>query len=819
MNPPSTSEPQVPRSISTVAVQSLEWPRFLLKAEAEARTQTAKATIRLLAQVESWAQDVETARILQQETQEISLLLEREALWGPLQDLQDPQDLFESLNRGSVLEVAEFASLRGWLHAIDSWVQTPRESLHAERFSKALSMLSDPHEPLRVLERILTPEGELSEKASPRLAAIHTEIRGLKREIGIVLDQLVKTFSQKGVLQENFTDLRDGRFVIPVKISSQNEVEGIIYEASASRQTVFIEPKEVAQLNNRLRQRQNDLIQEIFIILEATSKAIAPFSGEIESSVAIISHWDAVQAKAQLGRHYSGKMIQVSEGSGFELHQTAHPLLWWSLPVESITRNEIEFGDPTRTLLLTGPNTGGKTVLLKTLGIAGVCARTGFQFPGTDIPTVPFFDSFFVDVGDAQSIENHLSSFSGHILRFKEILENVTSKSLVLIDELNTATDPGEGGALGRAFLETVMARGAVIVATTHDPQLKALSMQDSRILNASMAFDESSRSPTYRMLTGIPGRSRALETAERLGLPPEVLVLARKYLSAEHIEFEGLLARLESDTHEIARSRKEAVHAREEAERLRKEWTARTESSVNEMLDRTRQKLRRILEQAQDEVRTSVRKLDDIKNRREVDQTRSTLNQTLTRSADQIESALQEEAPELASSLHIIQVEKKVQQAPLLSIGARVRIPKWKSLGEILEISGNKVRVQMGSMQMSLSVSDIEALPAGDQKAQARHSRGTRVIDQDRPATPEAKIDLRGIRFEEAMSALSHYLDQAYRSGGMAEVTIVHGLGSGAIREGARGILKELPYIKDFRDGGAGMGGSGATIVEFDRD
>lgn len=798
---------------------ALEWNRFLGLSQAEARTECGKILLHSLADPNSWAKDVSSARLLQQDTQEASQILDRDALWGPLTDLRDPFSTLERLERGSVLEILDLALLRGWIYAIDSWVQTPREEIRNERFKKALLSLSDPRRPLQILDRLLTPEGDLSEKASPKLSSLHTEIRALKREVGITLDQLLKTFSQKGILQENFTDVRDGRFVLPIKISSQGDVDGIIYEASASRQTVFVEPKEVAPLNNRLKQRQNELIQEVFEVLQEASKNLQPFALEISSAVNVLSYWDSIQARARLGRHYAGKPIQVAEERIFQLHETAHPLLWWSLQPQQIVRNEIDFGDPIKTLLLTGPNTGGKTVLLKTLGLAGICARTGFPFPATDRPIVPFFDSFFADLGDPQSIEQHLSSFSGHVLRFKKILEQVTDRSLVLIDELNSATDPEEGSALGRSVLETIMTRGALIVTTTHDPYLKASAVSDKRILNASMQFDESSRSPTYRMVLGVPGRSRALETAERLGLSKEVLDLARNYLTREHIEFEKVLSKLESDTQIAAQARKEAVTLRDQAESLRKEWFQKTESNVGDLLDRTRQKLRRILEQAQDEVRATVRKLDEMRSRRELDHTRSQLNQTLSTASSQLESALKEEAPEIADNLNQESARSKEETPrPRIEAGISVRIPKWKNTGVVLELQseGSKVKVAMGTLQMVLPIGDVEVIPPSPGNKNPSH---TQVGGTSSEYTPPSQLDLRGVRLDEAMSQLEHYLDQAFRSGGLAQVTIVHGLGTGALREGARKILKNLPYVKEYRDGGAGHGGTGATIVEFDRD
>ncbi len=801
-------------------IQAVEWGRFLDLAQKEAFTEPSKKTVRELIDPQNWAEDIHSAQGRQAEAQEMIPILDRDALWGPLFELPSPEDILERLERGAVLEITELGILRKWLYAVDSWSQIPREDLKGEKFKKALMALPDPFNTLKILDRVLTPEGELSEKASPRLGSIFSEIRHLKKEISQTLDHLVKTFSQKGILQENFSDVRDGRYVIPVKISSQNEVDGIIYEASASRQTVFVEPKEVSPLNNRLRQRQNDLLQEIYEILAETAQQLAPFTSEIRTSVAILSHWDTVQARARLGRHYSGKQILVTDERRFRLNQTAHPLLWWSLPTSSIIRNQLDFGSPTQTLLITGPNTGGKTVLLKTLGLAALCARTGFPFPGTDQPEVPYFDSFFADLGDAQSIEQHISSFSGHVLKFKSILENTTGRSLVLMDELNSATDPQEGAALGRALLETIMKKEAMVVSTTHDPHLKALALSDPRIMNASMAFDELSRMPTYQMVLGVPGRSRALETAERLGIPTAVIDLARSYLSEEHNQFEKMLAQLESDLQVTTQARKQAVAAQLEAEQLKKEWTARTETSVSEMLDRTRQKLRRILENAQDEVRSSVRALDEMKNRKSLDQSRTQLNEVLKQASSKIESALSEEAPDLAQSLTLrkpLPSSETRSEGPLLESGTRVRIPKWKNTGTVLEAAGNKVKVAMGTLQMNLSRNEVE--PILDSQA---HQKQVQVSFSQTSSTngggsTDSRLDLRGIRFDDAMTQLQQFLDLVYRSGSFQEVTIVHGLGTGALREGAHKLLTRLPYVRSFRDGGAGQGGTGATIVELE--
>jgi DNA mismatch repair protein MutS2 len=801
---------------------SLDWEKLLEYATEQARTEPGFERLEALFDAENWASNPASAQMLQAETQEAIGLLDRDALWGPLVDLASPFEILESLSKGSVLAPGQLGHLRRWLTAIDAWVGTNKDSIPGELFRKALTAMAfliDPREPLKTLDRILSADGtELSENASSKFAAIHQEIRELKRQITSQMDRIVQKYAAAGSLQDNVSDVHDGRYVIPVKVNEQTEVDGIIFGTSATRQTVFIEPAEISPLNNRLRTKQNELAQEAWEILDRVSRSLRPLSERIEGAVDLIAGWDATAAKARLARVYDGKTLLVGEGAQFILKRSANPLLWWSLPAENIARNDIEWGEPVRTLLLTGPNTGGKTVLLKTLGLAGICARTGFAFPGDEEQLIPFFDAFFVDVGDSQSIETHLSSFSGHIERFKNILNRVTSQSLVLLDELNSATDPTEGAALGRAFLETVMARGALIVGTTHDPQLKALALDDERILNASMAFDEKTKSPSYTLIFGIPGRSRALETAERLGMPAEVLTLARSYLTSEHNRFENMLARLERDAGELETARKEANRLRDEAERLKREWTERTEKNVSELLERTRGKLRHILDAAQDDVRAKVRKLEEARSRKEVDQTRGTLNEAFSDATVRIENALREEAPDLAEALAATKPEPAF--AKDFRIGETVRVPKFKNLAQVLDVNGTKIRIQMGALQMTVTPDDLErANDAETKAAQAAKPRkgAKRTTLIDRPDAPDERIDLRGKRFDDAMSELEAYLDVAYRSGARGMVTIVHGVGTGAIREGTRALLKRLPYIKDYRDGGAGGGGAGATIVEFE--
>ena len=435
------------------ALPSQEWTIFLEKASRLASSVPGHQKTLALSSPSEWAGTPEAANFRQSQTGEAAALLPKSDLWSALDGLDDPAGALERLARGAVLDLPEWQLLRRWLRASEAFRTMALPELPLPQVRAFLEALPAASQAVSKLDRLLTPEGELSEAASPRLQLLANELRSLRREISSRLESLSREYLQKGVLQGEYTDVRDGRYVLPVKISSQNEVPGLVYEASASRQTVFIEPREVTEVNNRLRQKHNDWMQEVHRILVETAREFMPLSGSWRAAVDLLAHWDAVHARAAIAMRYHGLALECG-GNEIDLPSTAHPLLWWSLPEEKIQRNSLHLAGSQRALLITGPNTGGKTVLLKTLGMAALFARTGFFFP-TDRPgRVPLFRNVFTDLGDTQSIESQLSSFSGHLVQFREILEKADTGSLVLLDELNSATDPEEGAALSRALLE-----------------------------------------------------------------------------------------------------------------------------------------------------------------------------------------------------------------------------------------------------------------------------------------------------------------------------------------------------------------------------
>lgn len=804
--------------------RALDWDKWIDLALAEACSEPGAQSLERLKDPRAWAGELRAAEQMQVETQDMALLLDRDALWGPLRGLVDPAAALEALQRGTTLEVQGLHELRTWLFVLDAWTQMPREELHSRYFKEALNTLFDPLDVLAIINRVITPRGELSDQASPKLRALIGEVRELKSRLDRLMDDLVKRYAEQGVLQQGFSDVRDGRYVLPVKISLQSKVEGLVYEASVSNQTVFVEPREAAVLNAKLSQTQRELNEEIYRILSETSKQIAPSAPAIEASVRVVAHWDGVQAKARLARHYGGKKLTLTADRKLKLQQTAHPLLWWTLPSpEQVIRNDLELADDQRVLFLTGPNTGGKTVLLKTLGLLAVCARSGFFFPGVGSLVVPFFRNVFVDVGDSQSIEESVSSFSGHVLKFKHILENLTEDSLVLVDELNTATDPEEGSALARAFVESVMSQGrgtgSILVATTHDPKLKSLALANPAIVNGSMHFDEKRYEPTYQLILGVPGRSRAIETAERLGLPRAVIELARAHLSKEHVDFEENIAKLERNLRETQHAYQEAERLRLEAEHLKLEWVEKTRVRTENILEELNRKLRDLMSSAKEEVRDSVRMLEARRTGAQVEATRTVIKKVMDETASGVDSVLRQLVPEVAEQLKQ-QQDKAAAAAPDdLPIGQRVRVAKWNGYGKIAAIKKGKIEVEMEKTQMRLTLSpfEVEAVAEETRPASRPSLRGFSLGSSlDVGHVPDS-IDLRGKRFDDAMTELESYLDRAFRSGRM-QVTIVHGLGTGAIREGTRKLLNELPYVSSFQDGGAGHGGTGATVVMFDQ-
>jgi len=685
--------------------QALEWSTWISLAQNEACTSWGKALLGRLQFSEHWASDLVAAENMQSQTQEVLPFLDEPVFKDSLLTLRDPQSSLERLRQEGVLEVSELSEIQRLIQVSLAWkAWYPRTSPETS-FSQDLKNIPDLTQASCILSKILTPEGGLSEKASPRLQVISSEINHLKKMITQTLDQCLKRLDQQGVLQSRFFDFRDGHFVLPIKIGHHRSVQGLLREVSVSQQTLFIEPQEVEVLNCKWHQKKSELFEETQIILKITSEKLRHFQKSLGVIRNTVGHWDAVCAKARLARVYQGKAIEVLQERSFELSQTAHPLLWFTTEENAIIRNDLVFQAPTQVLVLTGSNTGGKTVILKTLGFAALCARTGFFFPSEHTPKIPFFDQLFLDFGDAQSMTQHISSFSGHLLKFKKILENFQDESLILIDELNSATHPQEGFALSRALLETFLTKKTMMIVTTHDPQLKNLASEDSRILNASVHFDESTQEPTYRLLLGIPGKSRALEIAQKLGIPDQVLVLARKYLDKKHQEFENLLTQLTFQRQKYEEEKEKYLKLQEHFESWKVQWLQENQKIFQDILESTKKQAEVLLEETRRQARLQMQNLESLSTKKQIQTSQMKWGQNLNLSTnyENLQTNLEKK---LANHWDIVSPE----EPPLvLQKGDWVYVPRWKNAGTVLSIEGNEVKIALGSFQVTACIAEVQ--------------------------------------------------------------------------------------------------------------
>lgn len=795
----------------------LDWNAIVTELQSFAVSEMAKVKMMELLEEQNWAQSKEQATLLQKETKEVGQIIDKRPFWSCLSELDSPLEALESLERAQVLELEDIHLVYRWLLAIDTWVNIPKIDLPS-LVKKAIDQMIDPDLLIRELSPILGDHNELSEQASPVYRELKKKIIQLQTQIETELNYLIQKFTQKGLLQESFYDKREGRYVLPFKVSEQSSVSGRVVGSSMSRQTAYIEPVEIEKLSIELSLSQARLSEEIYRILKEKSLFLTEYASEIIHSIDLIVYWDQVAAKAKMAREFSGKEIEITDHD-FELNNVAHPLLWKTLEENQIIKNSIELKSPTQMMMITGPNTGGKTVLLKTIGIACVFARTGIAFPGSNRHQVPFIDTFFVDLGDPQSIEKSLSSFSGHILKMKKILSHAHQNSLILLDELNSATDPEEGACLSRAIIEALLEKNVFIVTTTHDPLLKNFSLEDKRILPVSMLFDEKEQLPTYQIKEGVPGRSRALETADRLGIPKEILKKAKSYLSETHVAFENKLSQLDQIFELADKEKKRAAHLREEAERLKNEWETRVEKTFTDVMDRSKRRVKQITEEVQDQVREILKQIQETRNKKTIDRGREKISNLLSQTDSLFTDAIKKEAPEESDILEKNRVPEL--EKPMIEVGVRVKVPKWKSHGTVVEMKGKKIKVRLetltgevhSGMAVQLMTDEVEVLSHAQQQLQNKKVE----TDIESGQLSSSQMDIRGIRFEQAMQMVEAFLDQSVRSSCL-QVKIIHGVGTGALREGTREILSRLPYVKDYRDATSGDGGAGVTVVEFSK-
>ena len=636
--------------------------------------------------------------------------------------------------------------------------------------------------------------GFIENFASEELARIRRKIHDSESQVRDVLQDLLKQKAQ--MLTEGIIASRNGRQVLPVKNTYRNKIAGVVHDISASGNTVYIEPREVVKLSEEIASLRADERYEMMRILQELSERVRPHAAEIANDGWIIGHLDLIRAKVRFIQETGAVVPQVSEDQEIQLLHVRHPL------VQNAVANDVHFGKDLTAIIITGPNTGGKTIMLKTLGLTQLMAQSGLPILADKGSRVGIFEEVFADIGDEQSIEQSLSTFSSHMTNIVDILGKVNQNSLLLLDELGAGTDPQEGAALAMSILEDLRLRQVKTMATTHYPELKAYGIETAYVQNASMEFDTASLRPTYRFMQGVPGRSNAFEIAKRLGLSDVIVGDASKQINQDN-DVNRIIEQLEEQTLE---SRKRLENIRQvEQENLK--MNRALKKLYNELNREKETELNKAREQAAEIVDLALSESDDIlKNLH-------SKSQLKPHEIIEAKAKLKKLAPEKVdlSKNKVLQKAKK-KRAP--KVGDDIIVLSYGQRGTLTnQLKDGRWEAQVGLLKMTLEEREFDLVQA-QQEAPVKKKQ-VNVVKRAVGKAPQARLDLRGKRYEEAMEALDAFIDQALLNN-MAQVDIIHGIGTGVIREGVTKYLQRNKQVKSFGYAPQNAGGSGATIVTF---
>lgn len=680
-------------------------------------------------------------------------------------------------------------------------------TMHEEHEVPLLFNLSDAlseQKPLEdAIKRCIDDSAEVLDSASPELASIRRELRGGEVRIREKLDAMIRSSSVSKMLQDQLITIRGDRFVIPVKAEYRAHFGGIVHDQSGSGATLFIEPESIVAMNNKLRETRLREEREIEVILQKLTALVGEQAELLLYDGDVLGQLDFIFAKARLARELKGTLPRMNDRGFLKLKKGRHPLI----PPDQVVPIDVELGNQYSTIIVTGPNTGGKTVTLKTIGLLSLMAMSGLFVPAEDGSQLCVFDAIYADIGDEQSIEQSLSTFSSHMTNIISILRRMTPKSLVLLDELGAGTDPAEGSALAIAILEHIHSLGCRMVATTHFSELKAYAYERKGVINASMEFDVSTLSPTYRLLVGVPGRSNAFAIAERLGLPERILEYARGEVTEEDMRVENMIASLEQNRLGAEQERETAEQLRREMEELR-----RRHASELEKLEQQRDKR---LEKAEEEASAIIAKARQEAERIIGDLRRLAMEEGAAVKEHKLIAArkeLDEAEPQRRKKSGA--ARKAAKPPRQIEPGDEVMVYSLNQKGNVVELSGSKEAVvQLGIMKMKVSLDDMELIAAAP--ASKPVQRTAPNVKRTRDENVRSELDLRGANLEEALIEVDRFIDEAYLSN-LGQVYIIHGKGTGILRTGISEYLRKHKHIKSYRLGNYGEGGTGVTVAEL---
>jgi DNA mismatch repair protein MutS2 len=660
------------------------------------------------------------------------------------------------------------------------------------------------------IRRSITEAGEVSDHASPALELIRRAQRTTQNRIKDRMDSYVRGPGTK-YLQEPIVTIRDDRYVVPVKIEHRSQVPGIVHDQSSSGSTLFIEPMAVVEMNNELKEMTLKEREEVARILMRLSGLLGAEAGPMGNSLKAFAQIDFAAAKGKLSAELNCVAPDLEREPMLEIRKGRHPLLKGSVvPVD------VHLGIHFDTLVITGPNTGGKTVTLKTMGLFVAMTQSGLHVPATFGTRMGIFDQVFVDVGDEQSIEQSLSTFSSHMTNIVHILDEMDGHALVMLDELGAGTDPNEGAALAISILEHLHKRGARTVATTHYTELKSFAFNHPRVENASVEFDVETLRPTYRLLIGVPGSSNAFEISRRLGLSPLIVDRARQFVTRDQERVEDLIANINATRIQLEAERNDAARLRYEAQQMRSEFEkkyASAQEKATELLEKARAQAATVLAQARREAEAVVEELKAAQKEQRVHERTQAIQGARRRLSD-ARSAVEEARP--------ARKPRPAEPPKGLKPGDLVDVLSLDQQGYVLsapDASGN-VSVQVGIMKVNVSLLELARADAAPQQEKAKQkpaaARGTaRGAAVAKAQEISSEVDLRGLTVEEALDKVDKYLDDAVLAGAPM-VRIIHGKGTGALRKAVTDFLKAHRYVASYRLGGVGEGGDGVTVAKL---
>lgn len=723
--------------------------------------------------------------------------------------LRNIRDSLLRLKVGSSLSITELMHIASLLETAlraKSYGRRETDDMSTDSldgFFNAIEPLSPVY---REIRRCILSEEEIADDASAGLKHVRRSIKLTNERIHSQLNAMVNSSSVSSMLQDNLITMRGGRYCLPVKAEYRSQIQGMIHDQSSSGSTLFIEPMAVVKLNNDLRELAAKEKEEIEKILADLSNQCAEYQEELSTNMTVMSHLDFVFAKANLSRSYNGSEPLFNENGYINIKKGRHPLL----DKKKVVPIDISIGKDYRLLIVTGPNTGGKTVSLKTVGLLTLMGQAGLHIPAFDHSELSVYEDVFADIGDEQSIEQSLSTFSSHMTNIVSIIEKSNYRSLVLLDELCAGTDPTEGAALAMAILKNFLRRNVTTMATTHYSELKVFALSTEGACNASCEFNVETLSPTYRLLIGIPGKSNAFAISSKLGLPASMIEEAKKFIDANDQSFEDLIADLETSRSTIEKERLEIEQYKGEVAQLKQKLEAKQ--------DNLSKQKERILREANEQARKILQDAKDY-----ADQTIRDMNKLAAGKADNLKemerkrSAVRDKLSKADERLTLKKDRAKKNRPEDFHPGDSVRVLSMNLKGTITGKPDSKgqVAVQMGILKSMVHLTDLELLDEEVIKAPTLKKTGAGKIKMSKSASISTSLNIIGKTVDEAMPELDKYLDDAYLAH-LNQVTIIHGRGTGKLRTAVHNKLKKCRYVKSYRLGTFGEGETGVTIVDF---